>query len=78
MRLKIGSKLAAAAITVVAAGLVLALDSNWFALIALSVVFIVLAGIAALVLVRQRALQASSTARFSGGFDDFDATEPPG
>jgi hypothetical protein len=78
MRLKIGSKLAAAAITVVAAGLVLALDSNWFALIALSVVFIVLAGIAALVLVRQRALHASSAARFSGGFDDFDATEPPG
>jgi hypothetical protein len=78
LRLKIGSKLAAAAITVVAAGLVLALDSNWFALIALSVVFIVLAGIAALVLVRQRALQALSTARFSGGFDDFDATEPPG
>jgi hypothetical protein len=78
LRLKIGSKLAAAAITVVAAGLVLALDSNWFALIALSVVFIVLAGIAALVLVRQRALRASSTARLSGDVDDFDTTTPRG
>ncbi len=55
MRLKVGSKLAAAGITVVAAGLVLALDANWFALIALSVVFLVLAGIAAIVLVRHRA-----------------------
>jgi hypothetical protein len=55
MRLKVGSKLAAAGITVVAAGLVLALDANWFALIALSVVFVVLAGIAAIVLVRHRA-----------------------
>ncbi len=54
MRLKVGSKLAAAGITVVAAGLVLALDANWFALIALSVIFVVLAGIAAIVLVRHR------------------------
>lgn len=60
MRLKVGSKLAAAAITVVAAGLVLALDSNWFALIALSIVFVVLAGIAAIVLVRHRGNRTSS------------------
>lgn len=60
MRLKVGSKLAAAGITVVAAGLVLALDANWFALIALSVVFLVLAGIAAIVLVRHRGLQTAS------------------
>lgn len=55
LRLKSGSKLAAAAITVVSAGTVLALDANWFALTALSVVFICLAGLGALVLVRQRA-----------------------
>jgi hypothetical protein len=54
MRLKVGSKLAAAGITVVAAGLVLALDANWFALVALSIIFVVLAGIAAIVLVRHR------------------------
>ena len=54
LRLKTGSKLAAAGITVIAAGMVLALDANWFALIALSIVFVVLAGIAAIVLVRHR------------------------
>ncbi|QAY74404.1 hypothetical protein ET445_14795 [Agromyces protaetiae] len=58
LRLKTGSKLAAAGITVVAAGLVLALDRNWFAFIALSAAFVVLAGIAALVLVRHRAMRA--------------------
>jgi hypothetical protein len=70
LRLKIGSKLAAAAITVVAAGLVLALDSNWFALTALTIVFIVLAGIAAIVLVRHRAHRATSAAVSS----EYDAT----
>jgi hypothetical protein len=55
LRLKSGSKLSAAAITVVSAGTVLALDANWFALTVLSVVFICLAGIGALVLVRHRA-----------------------
>lgn len=69
LRLKIGSKLAAAAITVVAAGLVLALDSNWFALVALSIVFIVLAGIAAIVLVRHRAHRATSRASLAGELD---------
>lgn len=59
MRLKVGSKLAAAGITVVAAGLVLALDANWFALIALSVIFVVLGGIAAVVLVRHRGQRAA-------------------
>ncbi|WP_307043830.1 hypothetical protein [Agromyces ramosus] len=55
LRLKSGSKLAAAAITVVSAGTVLALDANWFALTVLSVVFVILAGIGAIVLVRHRA-----------------------
>lgn len=38
--LKTGSKLGASGITVVTAGVVLALDSNWLALIALSLVFV--------------------------------------
>ena len=62
LRLKTGSKLAAAGITVIAAGMVLALDANWFALIALSIVFVVLAGIAAIVLVRHRAHRAAVNA----------------
>ncbi|WP_406249817.1 hypothetical protein ACI7YT_07150 [Microbacterium sp. M] len=37
--LKFGGKLAAAGITVSSAGIVLALDANWFALAALSVTF---------------------------------------
>ncbi|WP_375389264.1 hypothetical protein [uncultured Amnibacterium sp.] len=40
-RLKYSGKLSGAGITVVSAGTVLALDSNWFALVALSVVFTV-------------------------------------
>jgi len=60
LRLKAGSKLTAAGITVVSAGMVLALDSNWFAFIALTIAFIVIAGIAALVLVRHRSGVAAS------------------
>lgn len=70
LRLKIGSKLAAAAITVVAAGLVLALDANWFALTALTIVFVLLAGIAATVLVRHRAHRAAAGAVVG----EYDAT----
>jgi hypothetical protein len=40
-RLKYSGKLSAAGITVFSAGTVLALDSNWFALLALSIVFTV-------------------------------------
>lgn len=58
MRLKSGSKLTAAGITVVSAGLVLALDQNWFAFAALTAAFVVLIGVGALVLVRHRALRA--------------------
>ena len=50
--LKFGGKLAAAGITVVSAGAVLALDSNWFAFTALSVVFVVVIASAALVMRR--------------------------
>src|SRR5690606_32098628 len=39
--LKFGSKIAAAAIAVVSAGAVLALDANWFAFTALTIAFIV-------------------------------------
>lgn len=62
LRLKSGSKIAAAAITVVSAAIVLALDDNWFAFTALTVVFTVLVGIAALVLVRHRAHVRLATA----------------
>lgn len=41
----------------------LALDENWFAFTALTIAFVVLAGLSALVLVRQRAL----VARWSAG-----------
>ncbi|GAB3631293.1 hypothetical protein GCM10027421_06460 [Microbacterium shaanxiense] len=50
--LKFGGKLAAAGITVVSAGAVLALDSNWFAFTVLSVVFVVVVSAAALVMRR--------------------------
>jgi len=55
--LKFGGKLAAAGITVVSAGLVLALDSNWFALTALSVVFVVV--IASAVLIMRRTVRVA-------------------
>ena len=60
LKLKTGSKLAAAGITVVSAGIVLGLDANWFALSALSVAFLVLVGISALVLVRHRGRATAS------------------
>lgn len=50
--LKFGSKLAAAAIAVVAAAIVLALDSNWFAFIALTIAFVVVVAIGIVVLLR--------------------------
>jgi len=51
--LKFGSKIVAATITVVAAAVVLALDGNWFAFTLLSCAFLVVVGVAALVLLRQ-------------------------
>ncbi|MFC5790060.1 hypothetical protein EDM22_18800 [Agromyces tardus] len=58
LRLKAGSKLSAAGIAVVSAAIVLALDSNWFAFTTLGVAFVLLTGLGAFVLVRQRALVA--------------------
>ena len=43
--LKFGSKLAAAAIAVISAAIVLALDSNWFAFTSLTIAFVVVVGI---------------------------------
>ncbi|WP_194397933.1 hypothetical protein [Microbacterium atlanticum] len=50
--LKFGSKLAAAAVAVVSAGIVLALDANRFAFTALSIAFGAVVGIGLLVLLR--------------------------
>ena len=50
MGLKFGSKIAAAAITVVSAGIVLALDANWFAFIALTIAFVAVVAIGILVM----------------------------
>lgn len=50
--LKFGSKIAAAVITVVSAGLVLALDANWFAFWMLTVAFAVIVGVGILVMQR--------------------------
>jgi hypothetical protein len=50
--LKFASKLAAAAIAVIAAAIVLALDGNWFAFTSLSIAFTVVVGIGVVVLLR--------------------------
>ncbi|WP_127472656.1 hypothetical protein [Microbacterium sulfonylureivorans] len=50
--LKFASKLAAAAIAVIAAGIVLALDDNWFAFASLTIAFVVVVGIGVIVLLR--------------------------
>ena len=50
--LKFGSKLAAAAIAVIAAAIVLALDANWFAFTSLTIAFVIVVGIGVIVLLR--------------------------
>ena len=50
--LKFASKLAAAAIAVISAAIVLALDDNWFAFSTLSIAFVVVVGIGVIVLLR--------------------------
>lgn len=50
--LKFGSKLVAAAIAVIAAGIVLALDDNWFAFWSLTIAFAVVVAIGVVVMVR--------------------------
>jgi hypothetical protein len=59
--LKFASKLAAAAIAVVSAAIVLALDDNWFAFTTLTIAFVVVVGIGVTVLFRHS--QASTTER---------------
>lgn len=63
--LKFGGRLTASGVTVVSAGMVLALDSNWFALTALSIVFVVVLLAAVAVLRRQgrRTPKPAGTAR---------------
>jgi hypothetical protein len=50
--LKFGSKIAAAAIAVIAAAIVLALDDNWFAFTTLTIAFVAVVAIGLAVLVR--------------------------
>jgi hypothetical protein len=50
--LKFGSKLAAAAIAVISAGIVLALDANWFAFTALTIAFVIVVGLGVIVMLR--------------------------
>lgn len=54
LKLKLGAKLAAAGVTVVAAGLVLTLDSNWFAFSVLTAVFVVFVVISVAVVITRR------------------------
>jgi hypothetical protein len=57
--LKFASKLAAAAIAVIAAGIVLALDDNWFAFTSLTIAFVVVVGIGVIVLLRHSRMMAN-------------------
>ncbi|QIG38161.1 hypothetical protein G5T42_00590 [Microbacterium sp. 4R-513] len=59
--LKFGSKIAAAAIAVIAAAIVLALDENWFAFTSLSIAFVIVVAIGLVVLVRQAKVTAAAT-----------------
>lgn len=65
--LKFASKLAAAAIAVVAAAIVLALDENWFAFTSLSIAFVVVVGIGVIVLARHAGGIAASQPPKPGG-----------
>lgn len=60
--LKFASKLAAAAIAVIAAGIVLALDDNWFAFTSLTIAFAVVVGIGLVVLLRHSKATADGQA----------------
>jgi hypothetical protein len=64
--LKFGSKLVAAAIAVVSAAIVLALDANWFAFSTLSIAFVVVVGIGALVMLRDQRTRSDNSSRESG------------
>ena len=64
--LKFGSKLAAAAIAVISAGIVLALDANWFAFTALTIAFLVVVAIGLVVMLRPRQARSDSDSRVGG------------
>jgi hypothetical protein len=57
--LKFASKLVAAAIAVMAAAIVLALDENWFAFTSLTIAFVVVVGIGVIVLLRHSRMTAN-------------------
>lgn len=59
--LKFGSKIAAAAIAVIAAAIVLALDENWFAFTSLTIAFVIVVAIGLVVLVRHARITATPT-----------------
>lgn len=63
--LKFGSKLAAAAIAVLSAAIVLALDENWFAFTSLSIAFVVVVGIGLIVMMRHSRAVAPAPASVS-------------
>lgn len=64
--LKFGSKLAAAAIAVISAGIVLALDENWFAFTCLTIAFVVVVAIGVVVMLRHSRATTGSGPRASG------------
>ncbi len=64
--LKFGSKLAAAAIAVISAGIVLALDENWFAFTCLTIAFVVVVAIGVVVMLRHTRATTGSGPRASG------------
>jgi hypothetical protein len=65
--LKFASKLVAAAIAVIAAGIVLALDDNWFAFTSLTIAFLVVVGIGLIVLMRHSKTSMDEPAANTGG-----------
>ncbi|MFB7893375.1 hypothetical protein ACFC1I_14330 [Microbacterium sp. NPDC056044] len=65
--MKFASKLIAAAIAVVSAAIVLALDSNWFAFTTLSIAFVVVVGIGIIFLLRHAKVTAAPPATAGGG-----------
>lgn len=65
--MKFASKLIAAAIAVVSAAIVLALDDNWFAFTTLSIAFVVVVGIGVIVLLRHAKATTAAPARAEPG-----------
>ncbi len=64
--LKFGSKLAAAAIAVISAGIVLALDENWFAFTCLTIAFVIVVAIGVVVMLRHTRATNGRSPRASG------------